>query len=81
MFSRDGALSAHIYGTSLIIKKVNWVEEARKFSFGAMPSPSIPGLAVLTKTFPSPNAEQVLSSNRNPVRLYMDSYSTNIPVK
>ena len=45
-------------GTSLIIKKINWVDEARKPSFGTMASPNIPGLAVmLNKTFPSPAAE------------------------
>ena len=44
-------------GTNLL-KKVNWVEEVRKTSFGAIPSPNIPGLAiVLNKTFPSPSAE------------------------
>ena len=41
-------------GTSLIIKKINWVESERKFSIDAMSSPNIPGLAiVLSKTFPS----------------------------
>ena len=45
-------------GTSLIIKKINWVEKVEKFCFGAMPSPNIPGLAiVLKKTFQSPTAE------------------------
>ena len=48
-------------GTSLIIKEINWVEKARKTSFGTMPSPNIPGSAiVLKKTFPSPTAEKVL---------------------
>ena len=27
-------------GTNLIVKKTNWVEYARKISFGAMPSPN-----------------------------------------
>ena len=45
-------------GRSLIIKKINWVEEARKFSFSAMLSPNIPGLAtLLNKTFPFLTAE------------------------
>ena len=34
-------------GTNLIVKKTNWVEYARKISFGAMPSPNIPGLTFL----------------------------------
>ena len=33
-------------GTSFIIKKINWVELGRKFSFDAMPSPNIPGSGV-----------------------------------
>ena len=51
---RHLALSAHINsdhdhipGTSLIIKKINKVELTIKFSFGAMPSPNIPGLAIV----------------------------------
>ena len=45
-------------GTSLTVKKTNWVEEARKISFGAMPSPDIPGLTfLLNKAFRSPAAE------------------------
>ena len=45
-------------GTSFIFRKTNWVEEARKISFSAMPSPNIPGLTfLLNKTFPSPTVE------------------------
>ena len=44
--------------TSLIVKKTNWVEQARKICLGAMPSPNIAGLAfLLNKTFPPPTAE------------------------
>ena len=75
----DGAFSAHINGscdtfpgTTLISKKINWVEQARKPPFSTMPSPNIPGLAiVLNKTFPSPTVEQVLSSHR-----YTEAYIT-----
>ena len=43
---------------SLIVENTNWVEWARKISFGAMPSPNISGLTfMLNKTFPSPTAE------------------------
>ena len=45
-------------GTSLVIKNINWVEYARKFSFGAMASPNISGFAILlNKTFPYTIAE------------------------
>ena len=45
-------------GTSLIIKKTNWVEYMRKVSFGAIPSPNIQGLTfLLNKTFPSLTAK------------------------
>ena len=43
-------------GTSLIVEKTNWVELARKITFGTMPSPNIPGVTFpLNKTFPFPN--------------------------
>ena len=41
-------------------------------------TPNIPGLTFLLNTFPSPTAEWVLLSHRYSVRLYMDSYSTNM---
>ena len=45
-------------GTSLIIKKINWVEQVRRFSFGAMTSPNIPGWEIaLNKTFTFPLAK------------------------
>ena len=44
-----------------------------------MPSPNITGLTfLLNKAFPSPTAEQVVSSHHYSVRLYMDFYSTNM---
>ena len=58
-FPCDVALYAHINGDydNGDIKKINWVEHLRK-SFGVMPSPNIPGLAIaLNKNFPSPTAE------------------------
>ena len=85
-FPHDRALSAHINGdhdhvsgTSLIVKKKNWVEQARKISFGTMSSPNLPGLTfLLNKTFPFPTAEQVFLSHRYSVQLCMDSYSSNM---
>ena len=62
---RDGGLSGHINGDHDHVSrymsyyqkdKVGWIGE--KTSFGVMPSPNIPGLAiVLNNTFPSPTAE------------------------
>ena len=34
-------------GSSLVIKKINWVVETRKVFFSDMPSPNIPGLAIV----------------------------------
>ena len=56
----DVTLSAYINGNhdhvsryKCYYQKINWVEKARKFSFGSMPDPNITGLAiVLNKTFP-----------------------------
>ena len=34
-------------GSSLVIKKINWVVETRKVFFSAMTRPNIPGLAIV----------------------------------
>ena len=65
--------------TILTMKKTNWVELVRKFSFGAITSPKIQGSTfLLNKTFPYPRDSLVLLRKRYPGHLYKDSYYTNM---
>ena len=54
MFSRN---SIYPLPVMELVKMKYWVEWAIKFSFGAMPSPNIPGLKFLLNKFSSLTAE------------------------
>ena len=56
-------------GTTLVIQKINWVEQARKVFCGAMTNSNIPGLVILlNKMFSSPTAELVIQRHRYPMQ-------------